>query len=49
MKYIRAGVLGHVVRSRPARGEWIEILVTAIIVNIIIRSRPARGEWIEID
>ena len=35
------------IRSRPARGEWIEIAMT-IARTTGIRSRPARGEWIEI-
>ena len=33
--------------SRPARGEWIEIL-TQSAGGCLGRSRPARGEWIEI-
>ena len=33
--------------SRPARGEWIEILMICEMVQSQ-GSRPARGEWIEI-
>ena len=32
--------------SRPARGGWIEILLTASPTKSIL-SRPARGGWIE--
>ena len=34
-------------RSRPARGEWIEILASGADASLV-KSRPARGEWIEI-
>ena len=34
--------------SRPARGEWIEILYLRGR-DITVKSRPARGEWIEIN
>ena len=37
-----------IVRSRPARGEWIEISADAIAAATASLSRPARGEWIEI-
>ena len=34
------------IRSRPARGAWIEIKIT--IVDVVKKlSRPARGAWIE--
>ena len=35
------------VRSRPARGEWIEMF-SCVYPNAAFMSRPARGEWIEI-
>ena len=42
---------GHVLlaggKSRPARGEWIEIGKVSS-KGKEIGSRPARGEWIEI-
>ena len=35
-------------RSRPARGAWIEIVGGAVLVEQVGESRPARGAWIEI-
>ena len=35
-------------RSRPARGEWIEINIAVGGGTATVVSRPARGEWIEI-
>jgi len=34
--------------SLPAWGEWIEITIPFIKIDVIIRSLPAWGEWIEI-
>ena len=33
--------------SRPARGAWIEMLLSASVGTVSERSRPARGAWIE--
>ena len=38
----------YVVRSRPARGAWIEINLSVSSPSSD-RSRPARGAWIEMD
>ena len=34
------------IRSRPTRGAWIEILIIPIIPTEVV-SRPTRGAWIE--
>ena len=47
LKYRRRPHLVHPLRSRPARGEWIEMMSVLCPVQIRM-SRPARGEWIEI-
>ena len=47
LKYMDEKEITVSVRSRPARGGWIEILVVAICCALIW-SRPARGGWIEI-
>ena len=38
----------ELLKSRPARGAWIEMLVWAKGGTYQPRSRPARGAWIEI-
>ena len=35
-------------KSRPVRGEWIEIIVYGRDYDLGDMSRPVRGEWIEI-
>ena len=35
-------------KSRPARGEWIEMTASQQATQAA-KSRPARGEWIEIE
>ena len=37
----------ELLKSRPARGAWIEMLVWAKGGTYQPRSRPARGAWIE--
>ena len=38
---------GFFIRSLPAEGEWIEIIVPIARIFIGCRSLPAEGEWIE--
>ncbi len=38
----------HLYKSRPVRGEWIEISCTDVESIRNGKSRPVRGEWIEI-
>ena len=47
MKYNDVIHAGREIMSRPARGGWIEILLSAWAFGRG-RSRPARGGWIEI-
>ena len=46
MKFIRESELLEYVKSRPARGGWIEIKATDAETGGAV-SRPARGGWIE--
>ena len=34
--------------SHPARGAWIEMLMTSAFPRTVYESHPARGAWIEI-
>ena len=40
--------VGDKVRSRPARGAWIEMSGGSSKDRMYATSRPARGAWIEI-
>ena len=42
------GILQGWIKSRPARGGWIEIDFGKLIDLEWLESRPARGGWIEI-
>ena len=48
MKCLSTGVAAPGMRSRPARGAWIEIARTTPPGSAGRLSRPARGAWIEI-
>ena len=47
MKCLSTGVAAPGMRSRPARGAWIEIYIIRGFY-LPVKSRPARGAWIEI-
>ena len=40
---------GLLLRSRPARGAWVEIGGAASLELLAQSSRPARGAWVEIE
>ncbi len=48
MKYIIANEGDADLKSRPARGAWVEIEEVKQLW-LELQSRPARGAWVEID
>ena len=46
MKFLEYANFTKIIKSRPARGGWIEMFIVCRVVGMA-GSRPARGGWIE--